>query len=580
MPYVPVMPVDDALPPVLELAVLDRQLREAEETRDAFEAWEQAWADGTFDGTFDSTFDAAGEGAEPTGAAAPVGVLTLADASARLLAELESLEAERARLDARIVDAYGALHTVLDAQVQEHTSRPGVGSPVPVSTDEVFLMEVTTATAVPAGEAARRLRLAHGRRTHRGLRERLTAGTVSLLHATMIAEACAELATSNGADGTGAGVPSEEQVTALVEQVTTRVLAPMPDGSRPTHTQIRSRLHRVITSLRSPEADTTRRQRARDRRGVYARLTEDGMGELTWRAPGEQVVAVMDRLEHLARAMRHAGDPRSLDQLRADLTATALLTHPYGPCPQHTPDHTLTHPTDQPTDATDPAAKTADAEAAEAEAAEDEVEQDGPCGCAPTAPAATVWIIVPFEVATGTSTAACEIPGHGWVTASHARTLITAPGSQWRWLGVDHTTGHALHLSTTGYRPTPAMTDQIRALDGHCRGPGCETPAHHCDLDHHTPYPAGPTSVPNLGPLHRRHHNLKTSTLWTTRRTTNNPTSTDPTSTDPTSRALHWTTLTGRDYITYPKSWTQALHDQHDPPEPNPRRIPHGPPPF
>ena len=48
-----------------------------------------------------------------------------------------------------------------------------------------------------------------------------------------------------------------------------------------------------------------------------------------------------------------------------------------------------------------------------------------------------MWIVVPFEVATGRSDAPCELPGHGWVTAEHARALITTPDSVWRWLGVD-----------------------------------------------------------------------------------------------------------------------------------------------
>jgi hypothetical protein len=169
-------------------------------------------------------------------------------------------------------------------------------------------------------------------------------------------------------------------------------------------------------------------------------------------------------------------------------------------------------------------------------------------------------------VATGASDAACELPGHGWVTAEHARAIITAPGSQWRWLGVDALTGRALELGTDRYRPTPAMIEQVQAIDGYCRAPGCQAPARRCDLDHHVPYPHGPTTVANLGPLHRRHHNLKTAGLWSC---TPLP---DP---DATLRArdgrgLAWRTLTGREYVTYPKSWTEALHDpdtpEHTPP--------------
>ena len=184
--------------------------------------------------------------------------------------------------------------------------------------------------------------------------------------------------------------------------------------------------------------------------------------------------------------------------------------------------------------------------------------QPGPCACSPTAPPATVWIVVPFEVATGASDAACELPGHGWVTAEHARAIITAPGSQWRWLGVDALTGRALHLAADRYRPTAAMVEQIRALDGHCRGPGCQVPAQRCDLDHHLPYPDGQTSTGNTGPLHRAHHNLKTARYWTC----------VPADDHARTRALHWRTLAARDYLTHPKDYREALDDphHHDPP--------------
>ena len=77
------------------------------------------------------------------------------------------------------------------------------------------------------------------------------------------------------------------------------------------------------------------RRAALSRRRLDATLTEDGMGILTVHLGAEQVVAISDRIEDLARAMRQAGDPRTLDQLRADLAAQALLRHGYGPCPAH-----------------------------------------------------------------------------------------------------------------------------------------------------------------------------------------------------------------------------------------------------
>jgi hypothetical protein len=126
------------------------------------------------------------------------------------------------------------------------------------------------------------------------------------------------------------------------------------------------------------------------------------------------------------------------------------------------------------------------------------------------------------------------------------------------------------------------MTEQVRAIDGHCRGPGCQIPANRCDLDHHVPYPHGPTSVSNLGPLHRAHHNLKTAGLWDCTPLPDTGPDTGPgipaTLAARDGRGLAWRTLTGRDYITYPKSWTEALGDpdapEHTPPTRRPPETP------
>ncbi|NUO91748.1 MAG: HNH endonuclease, partial [Dermatophilaceae bacterium] len=231
-----------------------------------------------------------------------------------------------------------------------------------------------------------------------------------------------------------------------------------------------------------------------------------------------------------ARSLRGTGDPRNLDQLRCDLATHALLR-------AH-----LDH------------AKTPDDPA------------DGDA-------AARVWLVVPFEVATGHSDAACELPGHGWVTAAHAREIMTRPGSVWQTLPVDLRDGHAITRPTKAYRPTTAMVEHVRAVDGTCRGPDCHVAASRCDLDHEMPWPAGETGVTNFYAKERRHHNLKTNRIWT--------------STPVDHGGLQWTTLTGRTYTTYPKNWREAL----DPPPrsgpplgsqapPNPTPGEEDPPPF
>jgi hypothetical protein len=161
---------------------------------------------------------------------------------------------------------------------------------------------------------------------------------------------------------------------------------------------------------------------------------------------------------------------------------------------------------------------------------------------------ATVWIVVPFEVAAGTSEAPCELPGHGWVTAAHARQIITAPGSVWQHLPVDVDTGQVLGLVSKGYTPGPRLAAHVRARDGICRAPGCTVPAERCDLDHQQPWASGPTEAGNLYAASRRCHNAKTAGLWS--------------STPRPDGALAWTTLAGREYVTYPKNWREGLHDE------------------
>jgi hypothetical protein len=59
-------------------------------------------------------------------------------------------------------------------------------------------------------------------------------------------------------------------------------------------------------------------------------------------------------------------------------------------------------------------------------------------------------------------------------------------------------------------RPSTALAAFLRLQSHTCSFPGCNRPAHRCDLDHLTPWPAGPTHPGNLRSLCREHHLLKT----------------------------------------------------------------------
>ena len=89
--------------------------------------------------------------------------------------------------------------------------------------------------------------------------------------------------------------------------------------------------------------------------------------------------------------------------------------------------------------------------------------------------------------------------------------------------------------ATAGYTPTPLIRASVEGRDGTCRFPGCDTPAHKCQLDHvkrfvqgssnggsdgapnggsdGTPN-GGPTDTSNLHCLCAKHHNAKTTGAW------------------------------------------------------------------
>jgi hypothetical protein len=70
--------------------------------------------------------------------------------------------------------------------------------------------------------------------------------------------------------------------------------------------------------------------------------------------------------------------------------------------------------------------------------------------------------------------------------------------------------GRLLDTTELGRHPSRRLAEAIMIRAGTCRFPTCTVPAERCDLDHHQPWPHGPTSASNLDPLCRRHHRGKT----------------------------------------------------------------------
>ena len=429
--------------------------------------------------------------------------LSLQDAGERVLARVEALEADRSRLDGRIVDAYAALHVVLGEQLALRVAGTAAAAAAGISAHELVLAEVTTATTVPPGEAPppaarHRQRLRRAPRPARG-----RDGVAAARHPDRRGVRRAGRRRGTGRRRAGRGDRAGHRAGAGP------AAGRLPPGPRADP----ARLTRVLKSLQTRPRRSGAAPPPGPPRPARATLTEDGMARFELRTGAEQVVAITDWVEKLARAMRQAGTRRSLDQLRADLAAEALLRHGYGPPPPPAP------PTPPPSPS---------------RAADQPRRRRGRRG--PTAAPADRGEVRAGErrgLRVRPDRAAGQRVDRGPVRGRHRRLRRGLRAARAR---LGHRRARPRHHhrprltlalarggppdragAAAGHRPVPAhlaMTEQVRALDGHCRGPGCQVLARRCDLDHHVPYPHGPTTVANLGPLHRRHHNLKTAGLW------------------------------------------------------------------
>jgi hypothetical protein len=151
--------------------------------------------------------------------------------------------------------------------------------------------------------------------------------------------------------------------------------------------------------------------------------------------PPDRVAATARRIDQIAKSLRRAGDPRSIDQIRADVYLDLLAG-------RHT-----------------------------------------------DAKGGTVDLRVDLDTLAGLTEAPGDLAGFGPVIADIARQITEAQNNgEWRYTVVDPTTGLPLHDGTTRRRPTATQRRHVEARDQVCYFPGCRMPATDCDLDHRTPW--------------------------------------------------------------------------------------------
>jgi hypothetical protein len=282
-------------------------------------------------------------------------------------------------------------------------------------------------------------------------------------------------ALASGAIGTGHvrvivehGLPIlDDQVRAAYECVV------LLEAVQTTPGRLR-RLAELTAAKLGTETFQERHQRAAAGRSVRVAKLTDGMSEVIHLVPTVLAAGIWDRLTKQAKALIRAGDPRSFDQLRADLAAELLL-------------------------------------AGEPSAA------DGSPHALARAITAEVAIVIPALTLLGRSDEPATLAGHGPIGLAEAKALAAGVPSMVRIL--THPVTQVV-LSVDTYRPSEQLRRFLRIRDGRCRFPGCSSPPNRCDIDHTIAAEVGgPTEAGNLAHLCRGDHTLKHHGGWTVRQT-------------------------------------------------------------
>ena len=306
--------------------------------------------------------------------------------------------------------------------------------------------ELASALRTSPGSMANRIAWARDLVVHPQLVELVSSATISAWAARLVVREVEDL--------------SAEQATAVVGHVCRTLNQRRESGRRSLTSAEVGRAARRARLRLCPETDQEARQRAFADRRVQVLPAHNGMATIIADVDATDAHRIHRRLSAIATGLADPTDPRTRDQIRADVLVDVLLGG-------------------------DPVTE------------------------APSKPDISVVIALPDLV--GVTDEPAHIPGLGPIPAELARSL--AADATWRaWIA--DASGTVVATGARGYVPTAAIARLVRAREPHCRMPGCRKPASGCDLDHAIAYPNGPTTTTNLGPLCRRHHVLKTHAGW------------------------------------------------------------------
>ncbi len=230
-------------------------------------------------------------------------------------------------------------------------------------------------------------------------------------------------------------------------------------ASTQTTGQLGARIRRLVISV-DPDLAKTRYQLGVEERRVVSEANPDGTANLHGlNLPAHRAGAVLRRINRLARAAKSADDPRTMDQIRADVLLDLLAGH------QNNPD---------------------------------------------SQSRGTVDIQVELATLARLAEDPGELAGYGPVIADIARQVTEEQSdSEWRYT-ITNDEGQVVHNGTTRRRPNTELKRQVEAENPTCVFPGCRNPASECDIDHNQEWSQGGTTEnDNLAPLCRHDHVIR-----------------------------------------------------------------------
>ena len=242
----------------------------------------------------------------------------------------------------------------------------------------------------------------------------------------------------------------------LAREVVDKILEVAPGL---TTGQLKARITRMCMEL-DPDNARERMEYSLLQRKLVAEPNSEGTAALILsECSPDDVYAARDHVNKIARHLKAGNEPRTVDQLRADV-ALALLT---GQMPG-------------------------------------EGVRSG-----------SVSVHIDLTTLARLDEKPGDLDGCGPIVAELARKVAREQvKGEWNAIVTDPETGEPLHVVALRRRPSAKQLRKIRALHPTCTFLGCRMPAIYCDIDHILDYAnGGRTVVCNHAPLCRRHHMAK-----------------------------------------------------------------------